>query len=107
MHPFVGKSVVYKYPHRNKICFKFYSAFELAPVLRLATKEEIILGQRIDPELLEENDSELLEDIKLMMENDKDLKLKLGGLYDYLNYYEKKAKELRKKIVAEVNKFYK
>ncbi|MCT9166204.1 hypothetical protein B9X71_07775 [Acinetobacter baumannii] len=45
-HPFFGKKVVFKYPYLNETCFLFYSAFELIPMLRLATDEEIILGRR-------------------------------------------------------------
>lgn len=47
-HPFYGKKVVFKYPYLNKKCFVFYSAFELIHMLRLATDEEVILGERID-----------------------------------------------------------
>ncbi|MBJ9720706.1 hypothetical protein I5515_02700 [Acinetobacter calcoaceticus] len=45
---FHKEKVVFKYPIENNACFLFTSSYELFGLIRKATKEEELLGTRMD-----------------------------------------------------------
>jgi hypothetical protein len=106
-HPFFGKKVVYKFPHQNKTCFRFYSAFELTSIVRLATKQEIIFGQRVDPDFLSlDKGDKMFIEVKEIIKYDEELNLIVGELFNSLDYYENKIIEIKNDIAKKVEEFF-
>ncbi len=103
---FLFKKVVFKFPYRNKACFTFVSAFELVDILRLATKEEVEKGERIDKVIYDKNGLIFDEQINFLINNDFGFKKNVEEMFNLIVRKEEELSVIKENLLIQIIDFF-